>query len=64
MDKYLLFKLKFKPLDTSSSTADNRNLLDLESNQKMTKEEIQELKEKGITGEVRFNDLNDLIGLF
>jgi len=38
-------------MDTSSSTADNRNLLDLESNQKMTKEEIQELKEKGITGE-------------
>merc|ERR1712241_645516 len=29
-------------MDTSSSTADNRNLLDLESNQKMTKEEIQE----------------------
>ncbi|XP_005094820.1 tRNA (adenine(58)-N(1))-methyltransferase non-catalytic subunit TRM6 [Aplysia californica] len=50
-------KLELETGEAAAPSADNRNLLDLDSNQKMSKDDIMKLKEEGITGKKIIEEL-------
>ena len=50
----VLVEYKIYMLSLSDTDKDNRNLRDADSNQKLKKEDLQELKKQGLTGTVIF----------
>lgn len=48
----LILKMYFSPPEPKEAGADNRNIIDDGKSQKLTRDDIEALKEKGIKGQV------------